>query len=315
MDRRSFYKLSVGAGAALLLHSATNAQQSPSRRKFTIDLCPGMIGVSTNQIDTINVAERYGFESVQPMGEALAALDEAGIKSLNSRLARGKLVWGAAGLPVDFRNSQSAFDADLQKLPRIAAALQVAGVTRVGTWLSPTSDELTYTSNFRQHVTRLSAIAEILNDHGLRFGLEYVGPKTLWSSKRHPFIHTMAETLELIAETGKSNLGVVLDSWHWYTAGENLDTLKQLSNRQIVAVDLNDAPAGIEVDQQVDNQRELPATTGVIDLKTFLQFLVEVGYDGPVRAEPFNKRLNEMDNDPAVELTAKAMRKAISLII
>jgi sugar phosphate isomerase/epimerase len=81
-----------------------------------------------------------------------------------------------------------------------------------------------------------------------------------------------------------------------------------------VACDLNDAPAGLAVDEQMDLRRELPAATGVIDVQTFLQALVQIGYDGPVRAEPFNEALNAMDNEAAVTATADAMRKAFALV-
>ena len=90
--------------------------------------------------------------------------------------------------------------------------------------------------------------------------------------------------------------------------------LRTLQNRQIVACDLNDAPKGIPVGQQIDSRRELPATTAVIDIKGFLGVLVELGYDGPIRAEPFNRALDERDDDPAVTASAKAMRRAFGLV-
>lgn len=312
MDRRSFQKIGLLATFAALHRTASAV--SAGKRKFTIDLCPGTIGVSVDQTQAIQLAAKYKFESVQPYADTVGTLDAAGRDKLNEMLKSNKLVWGASGLPVEFRAAQQTFDNDIKKLPAIAAGLQAAGVTRIGTWLSPCSDELTYVSNFRQHVKRLSAVADILHDHNIRFGLEYVGPKTLWASKKHAFIHTLNETLELIAETGKSNIGIVLDSWHWYTAHEDRATLDKLTNAQIIAVDLNDAPKGLEIDQQLDQKRELPSATGVIDVKAFLQYLVDVGYDGPVRAEPFNKPLNDMENDAAVEATSIAMHKAVATL-
>ena len=131
----------------------------------------------------------------------------------------------------------------------------------------------------------------MLGDHGLRLGLEYVGPKTSWTASRYPFIHTLAEMRELIAEIGRDNVGLVLDSWHWYTAGETAADLRGLTSRDVVACDLNDAPRSVPIDQQRDGVRELPCATGVIDLKAFLTALAAIGYDGPVRAEPFNATL------------------------
>jgi sugar phosphate isomerase/epimerase len=119
---------------------------------------------------------------------------------------------------------------------------------------------------------------------------------------------------ELITEIDRPNVGFVLDSWHWFTAEENEDDLLGLANEQIVAVDLNDAPEGIPVDQQVDSRRRLPTATGVIDVKTFLSALLRLGYDGPVRAEPFDRSLGELPTDEAVAKTAAAMKEAFALI-
>jgi sugar phosphate isomerase/epimerase len=143
-------------------------------------------------------------------------------------------------------------------------------------------------------------------------GLEYVAPKTLWSAQRYPFVHTMAEMKELIAEIGRPNVGFVLDSWHWYTAGEGRKELQTLRGNQVVSVDLNDAPQGVPVDQQVDSKRELPAATGVIDARGFLSALKEMGYDGPVRAEPFNEALRKMAPDDALKATKSSLERAFA---
>jgi sugar phosphate isomerase/epimerase len=313
LSRRSMLTHSVAAVAAASVWRAAAAAES-NGRKFTMDLRCGSIGVRADQNEAIRLAAKFGFESVNADPGFLAKLSPGQLNQLTARLRESNLVWGAAGLPVDFRRDEQTFQTDLRELPRLAAAMREAGVTRVGTWLRPAHADLTYLANFRQHTRRLRQCAAILNDHGQRFGLEYVGPKTSWSANLHPFIHTMAETKDLIAEIGADNMGFVLDSWHWYTAHETVDQLRSLSNQDVVACDLNDAPRGREIDQQIDNQRELPAATGVIDLKSFLGELVAIGYDGPIRAEPFNERLNQMDNEQAVATTAKAMKKAFALV-
>ncbi|MCR9295910.1 MAG: sugar phosphate isomerase/epimerase [bacterium] len=279
-----------------------------------MDLCPGRIGVATDQRGTIDLAAKYGFESVEPNGGYIAGLSGDELGELLAYLEEKQLVWGAAGLPVEFRQQQAKFEEDIRALPKIAKALQSAGVTRIGTWLMPAHDELTYLENFKQHTQRLTAVAKVLADYNLALGLEYVGPRTLWSSKRYAFIHSMRETKELIGAIGTGNVGFVLDSWHWYTAEESEDDLMSVTAEQIVAVDLNDAPKGIPVEEQIDNRRELPAATGVIDVGTFLQALVKLNYDGPIRAEPFNQPLNAMDNDAAVKATSQAMKDAFSKI-
>ena len=225
-----------------------------------------------------------------------------------------KLVWAAEGLPVEFRGGDKAFQDSIKRLPDFAKGLKRAGVTRVGTWLSPSHNTLTYLANFRQHARRLREVAKILGDYGLRLGLEYVGPKTSWSKGRFPFIHTMAEMKDLIAEIGCDNVGFMLDSWHWYTAHETPADILSLRAADVVCCHLNDAPKGIPVDQQVDSRRDLPAATGVIDLAGFLQSLAKIGYDGPIVAEPFRPDLSAMPRDQALEMVAAAMKKAFALV-
>jgi sugar phosphate isomerase/epimerase len=314
-DRRTFLKAAAAsalAGQAIL--RAKPAAAARKKRKFTMALVCGSIGVKADQRESIRLAAAHGFESVAPSPQYLATLSAGQLEELLADLKSKNVVWAAAGLPVNFRSDQATFDSGIKKLPELADALQRAGATRVGTWITPTHDTLPYADNLRQHGARLGEAARILADRGLRLGLEYVGPKTSWTKAKYPFVHNMVQAQELVAATGQDNVGLVLDSWHWYTAGETADDILKLSNDDVVACDLNDAPAGIPVDEQMDLSRELPMATGVIDLKAFLDALVAIGYDGPIRAEPFNQELRAMPDEEAVAATAAAMKKAFALV-
>src|SRR5205814_10250833 len=97
-----------------------------------------------------------------------------------------------------------------------------------------TSASLTYLANFRLHAHRMRESAKVLGDHGIRLGLEYVAPKTSWTARRYPFIHTMAEMKDLIAEIGRDNVGFLLDTWHWYTAQETVAALLTLRGNEVL---------------------------------------------------------------------------------
>src|SRR5260221_8271268 len=185
----------------------------------------------------------------------------------------------------------------------------------MSTWLMPCDDKLTYRQNFQQHVSRLKEVAQILKDHNIRFGLEYVGPKTLWASRRYTFIHSMAVMEELIAEINTGNVGMQLDSWHWWNAGETADDILSLKSTDVITVDLNDAPEGIPKEQQVDNHRELPCASGVIELASFLNALNQIGYDGPIRAETFNEVVNKMTKDDACAAAVASLKNAFALLV
>ena len=309
MQRRAFL---LSATAASLASPVTAAQ---GMRRMRIALVPGSIGVTVrSQRELIDLAHRHGFEAVEPRAAELAEAPAGEVDALRGELSAKSLAWAATSLSVDFRKDDATFRQGLAALPRLAAGLRRAGADRIGTWIPPSHDELTYRANFDLHATRLREVARILSDHGIRLGLEYVGTQLNLVAKRYPFVHTMAETRELIAAIGTGNVGLVLDTWHWWTAGDTEAEIRTLRASDVVSVDLNDAPAGIPKPQQKDGERELPVATGVIDARTFLKALHATGFDGPVRCEPFNQKLNALDNEPACAAVGRSMHAAMALL-
>src|SRR5262249_36552837 len=153
-------------------------------------------------------AAKYGFEGLDPDANYFSSLDNDGLKRVLDDLQKRNLKLGAAGLPVEFRKDSSTFNDGLKKLPSIAATLQRAGIWRVSTWILPSSGDLSYQENFRQHSERLRQCAQILADHGQKLGLEYVAPRTLLRSQKYPFIHNLNGMKKLIAAIGTKNIGV-----------------------------------------------------------------------------------------------------------
>ncbi|MBX2843390.1 MAG: sugar phosphate isomerase/epimerase [Flammeovirgaceae bacterium] len=315
-NRRNFLQQASVFSAALAMPYSLSSMMkiNLSKRKFTLDLSPGAIGVNDSPEELVDYCIKYGFESLAPFTEFLMEKDQEKVKSIVEKMKKNKVSWGSAGLPVDFRKSEAIFKEGLANLGNHAKAMEKYGATRMNTWIMPNHPELTYRANFKQHTERIKEISKILADHNVRFGLEYVGPKTLMTANKYAFIHTLPECMELISEINEENVGVVLDSFHWFTGGDTKEDLLSLTNKDVVACDINDARINLSVDEQIDGKRELPLATNTIDLKTFMEALISIEYDGPVRAEPFNKKLIEMDNDEALKTTMTAMKKAFDLI-
>lgn len=315
ITRREF--LVAGAATGIALSTAGKlvaAATSTPERKFYAILSLGRLGFHASFPESLELATKHGFEGLDPDAGYLASLNDDGLHRLLDDLQKRNLKFGAAGLPVEFRKDSDTFNSDLKKLPAAAVVLQRAGIWRVNTWVLPCSDELTYLQNFRQHAERLRLCAQVLTDQGQMLGLEYVSPRTLWRSQKNPFIHTLSEMKELLVAIGTDNLGIQLDSWHWFNAQETQQDLLTLRGQDVITVDLNDAPTGLTLDQYRDNSRELPAATGVIPVKQFLDALLQIGYDGPIQAEPFNAALRALPVDQACALASDALKKAFRLM-
>jgi len=310
-----FCRSALIAGAALGIGATTgSAGREGKRVKFYKNLSGGHIGVRANQRQALEYAVKYGFDSITPSPGEFAKASAGEIQAWLGTMKEKGIRYGAGGLPVRYRGSEEQFRESVARLPGQAAILKKLGVTRVATWITPGHRELTYLKNFDLHKRHLREAAKVLKDYDIRLGLEFVGPRTSRARSRFPFISTQAEMMELIEAIGTGNVGLLLDSWHWYTSHGTVEELLSLSGKDVVHVHVNDAPAGIAVDQQIDNRRKLPVTTGVIDLKGFINALVKIGYDGPVECEPFDNELRAMEDDAALQKTIDSLNRLWGLI-
>jgi len=312
MQRRSFLATSLALPSAVAIAGADSRPLTQSLpAKFSISLKADAIGVGGKPMDVLAAAAQHAYGALSVPAQWLEGMSDQDKERFAKKAKDKGLRWGASGLPVEFRQSEARFKADLGALPMHAKNLQSIGVTRIATWIVSSHDELTYNENMAQHAQRLRDVARILGAAGIQLGLEYLGTTAVRQKGRFAFLSSGRELKELIAAIGEPNVGVILDSFHWHTARETAADLKLWSNDQIVAVDLNDANAQLTLDQQTDVARELPGATGVIDLDTFIQTIAELGYDGPVRAEPFSQTLNAMEDDLAIAATYSAVAGSV----
>jgi sugar phosphate isomerase/epimerase len=238
------------------------------------------------------------------LGDLTAAKDWFAQTGLKPASLSCDVRWREADSDADFLSSLKSLDANAA----LAAAL---GCTRSATWVMPASNTLDFKAHWSLVVPRLAQAARILAAHGMRLGLEFVGPVTLRDKFKYSFVSSMDGMLAMCAAIGP-NTGLLLDCWHAYTAHVPNSDLRRLSNADVVYVHVNDAPPGIAADEQQDQVREMVATTGVIDVKGFLGAMRAIGYDGPVTVEPFSAAVKALSIDDAVALTGRSLDKAFA---
>jgi len=272
------------------------------------NLMAGGIGIRNYTLEqTLTLAKQTGFSGIDfSIQEATQLTQDHGIEHVKALFTESGIVPGAWSPPVDWRGD--GWQDDIKALPKYAEVAVELGALRSSTWCPPSSTEREFDENFNWHVERFGGIAETLKPYGIRFGIEFIGPQTLRPADQHDFIYSMEGMLELAQAIGTGNVGLLLDAWHLYTSGGELDDLDKITNHDIVNVHVNDAPEGLTFAEYNDHDRRLPMETGVMPIEGFMKKLIGLGYDGPVTAEPFSKRVNSIE-DPteAAELTASYM--------
>ncbi len=261
------------------------------------------VGGYGNIHEFVERAKRHGFAAVEfNAGEIADIMQRDGVNAARAIFAEAGVEPVCFGLPVEWRKDHETLKEGLRELPRLARASQAVGCTRTATWLPPSIDEFPAAYSVRM-AERFREICRVLADFDVRLGLEWVGPATS-RTNRYEWIHTMHQLLNFEAEIGAPNLGLLVDSFHWFCVEGTADDLRRLTNAQIVHVHINDAP-NKPPKEQIDFQRLLPGD-GIIDLVGFLRALKEVDYDGGIAIEVFNEELKAMTPDEAVAKAKQA---------
>ncbi|MBX6315508.1 MAG: sugar phosphate isomerase/epimerase [Isosphaeraceae bacterium] len=248
------------------------------------------LGLDLSAEATIDLAAAAGFRGVDLLVRDLVdtGRDPA---ALRRRMEDRGLIGGAWPLPVRWRGDAATFRHDSERLPRYAEAAAVLGLRRTGTWVLPAA-EGPLAQIEALHEERLSTIARILADHGTRLGLEVIGVASSWSGQGTPFLHRMGDPAfaHLLCKIRAvvPDVGVLVDAFHLYAAGEGIETGLAWGVESIVWVHVADLPAGSDGNRAAirDEDRGLPGEHGAVACHPLLASLSRLGYDGPVTAEP-----------------------------
>jgi 2-keto-myo-inositol isomerase len=131
---------------------------------------------------------------------------------------------------------------------------------------------------------------------GKRIAREFLGFH--WCSVR-----TLSECWEIVRETNKSNVGLVIDACHFYTGESSLESIDRIDPEKILIFHINDVEDRPK--ESIEDAHRLLPGGGVIPLRDLLERLRGIGYDGPCSIELF--RPAYWNRDP-LEL-ARAARK------
>lgn len=277
-------------------------------------LMTGAIGIKGLTLeDSIALAADTGFEGVWfDIREAKALADAHGVQHVKKLFTDKGVRPGGWGAPVAWQDD-SKRDADLEALKPLADLGVELGNPFTTTGIMPGSNERPFDEQYAFIVERLRPYAAALDACGVRLGIEFIAPKTIRDRFQYEFIYSLQHILKLAEDVGTGNIGALFDVWHHYTSHGTVDEVSRLTVDDVQVVHVNDAPEGLDVDEQIDSARTLPAVTGVIPAADMLKRLDDIGFAGPVIAEPFNQRLNDLAaSDPVA--AAKETRTSIATL-
>jgi len=146
----------------------------------------------------------------------------------------------------------------------------------------------------RIYVSRLRKLSSITSEYDVRIALEW--------------FHELQPAIEIIKAVDDENVGLVIDTFHWYRGDGRLDSLIEVPSDKLFFVHINDCE-GLPREKLTDKNR-LFCGRGVIPLTDILRIFKEKGYGGYLSVEIFREEYWRMDIE---ELAKEAYRTLIEV--
>src|SRR5262245_56731626 len=134
----------------------------------------------------------------------------------------------------------------------------------------------------------LKALAGIGKAHGVRFYLEALTFTPL---------HRLEQQLELLAEAGQENVGLVLDFYHLWGSGTRPEEIARVNKDRIFCVDFCDSADNFgQRGDPGQRGRDVWTGQGRIPLKEWVDAVKATGFDGIWRCELLSPKYWELDS-------------------
>ena len=234
----------------------------------------------------LHAARAAGFDFLEIWKSKLHAfLRQGSIEDL-------KQLFTEAGVPplsinsiehITFRDAQDyeRIKQECRELSRIAAEIECPYIVVVPGRL-PSGD----VDVVEESVHVLTELCDIAAEHGVALGFEFLGQPDC-------SVPTLDLADEIVRTAARDNLGLVIDSFHFYAGGSNVRMIEKLDPRSIYIFHINDAE-NLPRAELEDRHRLLPGL-GILPLREMVAAFRSIGYDDVASVEIFRPEYWERD--------------------
>lgn len=153
-----------------------------------------------------------------------------------------------------------------------------------------------------ESVRTLQELAAVAEAYRVGLAFEFLGQPDC-------SVQTLALADEIVRGTERSNVGLVIDSFHFYAGGSSIESIDALDAARLYIFHINDAE-DLPRERLEDRHRLLPGL-GILPLKEIVAALQRIGYDRVASVEIF--RPEYWQRDPLT--LAREARAAVANIL
>jgi len=189
--------------------------------------------------------------------------------------------------------------AECEDLCRVAADIRCPYVVVVP---SPLPPGMSSSSVIEESTRVLGELGEIAERRGVGLAFEFLGQSDC-------SVQTLSLADEIVRKVGQPNVGLVIDSFHFYAGGSAIESIDALDSARLFIFHINDAE-DLPREQLEDQHRLLPGL-GILPLKEIVAALRRIGYDRVASIEIFRPEYWERDPFDLAREARAAVERAL----
>jgi len=186
---------------------------------------------------------------------------------------------------ITFRNAamHQSLLAECEELCRIAQEIRCPYIVVVPSPMPPGASRSEVIEESARVLRELGGIAA---ERGVSLAFEFLG-------QHDCSVQTLGLADEIVRTVGHPNVGLVIDSFHFYAGGSSVESIDALDQERLFIFHINDAE-DLPREQLEDRHRLLPGL-GILPLKQIVAALRRIGYDRIASVEIFRPEYWERD--------------------
>ena len=203
---------------------------------------------------------------------------------------------------ITFRNSamHQSLLAECEALCRIAQKIGCPYVVVVPSPIPPGTGRSEVVEESARVLGELGGLAA---DRGVGLAFEFLGQPDC-------SVQTLDLADEIVRTVGVPNVGLVIDSFHFYAGGSSVESIDALDQERLFIFHINDAE-DLPREQLEDRHRLLPGL-GILPLKQIVAALRRIGYDRVASVEIFSPAYWERDPFELAREARAAVERALA---
>jgi 2-keto-myo-inositol isomerase len=188
---------------------------------------------------------------------------------------------------------------DFRRFCRVAEAI---GADTVIVVPSPRPKGVSPAAIERESVRVLRELSALARPHGVRLAYEFLGFADCT-------VNSLAQCASIVEKVARPNVGLVLDTFHFFAGGSRLASIREVNPERIFIVHVNDVERAPR--RKMHDALRLFPGRGILPLGSILRALKAIGYMGGFSVEIFRP---QYWNRPPLQVAREARGTALAAL-